>query len=84
MEWKRTAESATGLRVEDESHSKVCASEVDDDSLLDMKICSWAKVPTDVDRSVARFVVICDEAHSMQSMQAARTRDTLQLVQRER
>ena len=45
-----------------------------------MEIYSWAKVPTTVDESIKNYVVVCDEAHSLQSMQATRTRDLLTLV----
>ena len=74
-EWKRTANKATGLTVaSDTTKGKR------EDQNLDMKICSWSKVPKDVNKSVPHFVVVCDEAHSMQSMQAARTKDVLKLV----
>ena len=74
-EWKRTANRATGLTVaSDTTKGKK------EDQNLDMKICSWSKVPKDVNKSVPHFVVVCDEAHSMQSMQAARTNDVLNLV----
>lgn len=76
-EWKRTAENATGLSVETEKGS------TDKDS-LDLRICSWAKVPTKVAPAVERFVVLFDEAHSMQSMNAARTKDAMKLVLDER
>jgi hypothetical protein len=74
-EWKRTAEEATGLKVEDDSPK----AKVDKNS-LDMHICSWQKVPTLVERTVGYYVVVCDEAHLMQSMQAARTKQVLTLV----
>ena len=74
-EWKRTAEKATGLKVTTESNRSK-----NEDQSLDMKICSWSKVPNDVNELISHFVVICDEAHSMQSMQAARTKDVLKLV----
>ena len=45
-----------------------------------VQIFSWAKVPTSIDKNVENYVVICDEAHSLQSMQAARTRELLTLV----
>jgi superfamily II DNA or RNA helicase len=74
-EWKRTAEEATGLQVEEDKAAE--------DS-MDLKICSWAKVPKDVSSTVAKFAVICDEAHSMQSMEAVRTKQVLQLVRSNR
>jgi SNF2 family DNA or RNA helicase len=73
MEWKRTAENTTALVVEDEntkSHKNP----------LDLQIFSWAKVPTNVDASAKHYVAVFDEAHSMQSMQSARTKDALKLV----
>jgi hypothetical protein len=80
-EWQRTAENATGLQVEDDSTAK---SAMANKSSLDMKICSWAKVVTSVESSVGHYVVVCDEAHSMQSIQASRTKDVLKLVKGER
>ena len=74
-EWKRTAANATGLKASNET-----AKGKSEEESPDMKIFSWSKVPQDVNESVAHFVVICDEAHSMQSMQAARTKDVLKLV----
>jgi hypothetical protein len=80
-EWQRTAENATGLQVEDDSTAKSATA---NKSSLDMKICSWAKVVTHVESSVGHYVVVCDEAHSMQSIQASRTKDVLKLVKGER
>ena len=40
-------------------------------------VASWAKVPPHMP---GRYIVVADEAHSMQSMASARTRDALQLV----
>jgi hypothetical protein len=76
-EWKRTAENTTDLKVEDENGGAKKSS-------LDLKICSWAKIPTEVDVAVKNYVVLFDEAHSMQSMQAARTKDALKLVNNKR
>lgn len=50
----------------------------------DIEIFSWAKVPPSAPRSVDDYVVICDEAHSIQSMESTRTKDTLSLVSDER
>ncbi|OEU17198.1 P-loop containing nucleoside triphosphate hydrolase protein, partial [Fragilariopsis cylindrus CCMP1102] len=47
---------------------------------LKVSICSWAKVPTQVESHIEHFVVCCDEAHAMQSTQAQRTKDVLNLV----
>ncbi|CAJ1949837.1 unnamed protein product [Cylindrotheca closterium] len=76
-EWKRTAEDATGLKVEDEKANR-------NDESLDLRICSWAKVPTKVAKCAKRYVVVFDEAHSMQSMTSSRTKDSLKLVLDER
>jgi len=73
-EWKRTAEEATGLKVFDDEAKKGTCNESD----TDVKISSWAKVPSPP--TATKYIVICDEAHSMQSMQAARTKETLRLV----
>ncbi len=46
-------------------------------------ICSWAKVPHPHDicpNPQHPYVVVADEAHSMQSMTSGRTRDALQLM----
>lgn len=72
-EWKRTAEEAAGLKVEDETENGK-------DESLDLRICSWAKVPSRVDKCVKRYIVVFDEAHSMQSMTSSRTKDSLKLV----
>ncbi|KAG7349376.1 DNA/RNA helicase, superfamily II, SNF2 family protein [Nitzschia inconspicua] len=88
-EWKRTVQEKVGLQVEEERSTKKCNKKSasqddhdddDDDNGLKLRICSWAKVPTKVDPNVEHFVVCCDEAHSMQSTQAQRTRDVLTLV----
>jgi SNF2 family DNA or RNA helicase len=74
MDWKRTAEEATGLTVEDDTHS----SRTNDSPETDVLIVSWAKIPTKI--SSSHYVVIADEAHSMQNMNSARTRDALALM----
>lgn len=71
-EWKRTAEEATGLSVSD-------GDSEDDFVKNDVIIVSWAKVPATLKAS--KFVVVADEAHTMQSMQAARTKNALQLME---
>jgi len=60
--------------------------EDDGDEGLDLKvsICSWAKVPKQVESHIEHFVVCCDEAHAMQSAQAQRTKDVLNLVEDKR
>lgn len=91
-EWKRTAVEQVGLQVEDEndqkkrpkkSKSQDEENEEEDDGLR-LRICSWAKVPTEVDSYVKHFVVCCDEAHSMQSTDAQRTKEILNLVKDKR
>jgi replicative superfamily II helicase len=54
-EWKRTAEEATGLQVSD-----------DGDESADMQINGWSKTPSQVSNAVTKYVVVFDEAHSMQ------------------
>lgn len=99
-EWRRTAEERVGLKVQEEergkskSKSKKSArgkeidpqDEDDGDEGLDLKvsICSWAKVPKQVESHIEHFVVCCDEAHAMQSAQAQRTKDVLNLVEDKR
>ena len=70
-EWKRTAQNATGLKVEDEKNTSFTS--------MDLRICSWAKVPKSY-KSLDKFVCIFDEAHMMQSMTSSRTKEALALV----
>jgi len=103
-EWKRTAETTVGLRVEEEGRGKLKTKSKkstkkkkiqqdqdeteftreigadDAEADLKMSICSWAKVPKVVESHIENFVVCCDEAHAMQSTQAQRTKDVLNLV----
>jgi SNF2 family DNA or RNA helicase len=72
-EWKRTAENATGLLVIEPNH--ISSSE----SASYMRICSWAKIPEKVLPNPNPYIIICDEAHSMQSLEAARTKAVLQI-----
>ena len=44
-----------------------------------MCIASWAKIPV-VKKCVRKYVVIFDEAHQMQSMEAARTKNALKII----
>ena len=71
-EWNRTAEEATGLQVDEDAES------------TNVTIHSWAKIPSEVPASISNYIVVLDEAHSMQSMTAQRTKTTLQLVQPDR
>lgn len=73
QEWQRTAQEATGFVVSD-------AKQGLDSSDANIQVCSWSKIPIEVPRSVPKYVVICDEAHSMQSMAAQRTRSILKLI----
>lgn len=71
-EWRRTASEATSLELQPEK-----TSGLDDSSTL--AVCSWAKIPKEAPKGP--FVVVADEAHSMQSMTAARTISALSLMQ---
>jgi SNF2 family DNA or RNA helicase len=55
-------------------------SSLTSDKTGSIRIHSWAKVPDMVEKSIQKYVVICDEAHSMQSMTSSRTKDVLTLV----
>ena len=84
-DWKRTAEEATGIHVLGGKKKKEA---VDDPPTYGMTISSWAKVPTPNTLSettpMDHFVAVFDEAHSMQSMDADRTKKALQLVKDKR
>lgn len=73
-EWMRTASDIVGLKCEEEKKGKL------DQESLDIRVSSWGKVPLRVPDHIENFVVICDEAHNLQSMDSARTKDTLKLV----
>jgi SNF2 family DNA or RNA helicase len=86
-EWSRTAIQATELNVleeETKSKKKKNAESSNDNKTSNVEIFSWSKVPTTVDSGAQNYVVVCDEAHSIQSMQAARTKDLLTLVKPKR
>jgi len=98
-EWSRTAYEATGLICENEGTKKVKekkdkTKKTDGDdgkqskhvirNTPELQIFSWAKIPSDVPRDVSQFVVIGDEAHSLQSMESLRTKRFLKLVESER
>lgn len=78
-EWKRTAEEATGLAV-GQSGDKI---QEDLGTRSMMQVCSWAKIPEQVP-TPSKYVLICDEAHSMQSMEAGRTKAVLKLCKSSR
>lgn len=71
-EWKRTLEEATGLIVEDEKAKG--------NTTYDVTIASWAKVPKPP--VGGDYVVVADEAHAMQSMTSARTKNSLKLMEK--
>jgi len=79
-EWRKTAFQATGMESVPE---KLPKHHVDDKN-LDIVITTWGKVPKEVPPHVHNFVVICDEAHQMQSMTSARTKDVLNLTSEQR
>jgi len=82
-EWSRTVTEVTGLECEEESKTGKSNVSKNAATPLSCKICSWAKVPY-APKDVERYVVIADEAHSMQNMESTRTRDMLSLVSSER
>lgn len=69
QEWKRTAEEATSLAVHDQTSRP-------DGNVF---ICSWSKIPKPEPNQ--RIIVVCDEAHNMQSMNSIRTKDVLKLME---
>lgn len=83
-EWKRTMENAVGLVVQDlagMTKTKTKANKSNGDSEnASVSIHSWGKIPNSIAETYGDFVVIADEAHSMQSMTSGRTKDTLKLV----
>mmetsp|Transcript_22601 Transcript_22601/g.34453 ORF Transcript_22601/g.34453 Transcript_22601/m.34453 type:complete len:813 (+) Transcript_22601:174-2612(+) len=79
-EWERTASDVTGLECEPDKSPKM---QLNQDS-LDVRITSWAKVPLRVPPHIQHYIVICDEAHNLQSMESGRTKDTLKLTHGER
>lgn len=72
--WQRSLLECTGLSVGD----------IDDpDSTSNVFLASWSKIPSpsQVTGTVFKnYVVVADEAHYMQSMQASRTQDALKLM----
>jgi nitrate reductase cytochrome c-type subunit len=68
------------LRCEEEVKVKKGSKKKIDKKDHDVQIFSWAKVPPAIPKKVQHYVVICDEAHNMQSMDSTRTKDTLSLV----
>jgi SNF2 family DNA or RNA helicase len=72
-EWKRTAENATGLLVVEPKD----VNSLESGSFV--RICSWAKIPEKILPQSNPYIIICDEAHSMQSLEAARTKAVLKI-----
>ena len=81
---KKKNDNAATKRRKTKDESKEAKSSSSSKIPYDVEIFSWAKVPPIAIRSVERYVVICDEAHNLQSMESARTKDTLSLVSDER
>mmetsp|Transcript_19710 Transcript_19710/g.41386 ORF Transcript_19710/g.41386 Transcript_19710/m.41386 type:complete len:835 (-) Transcript_19710:1294-3798(-) len=91
QEWQKTADEATGLNVhmatkaKKKKRKKGGNDEADNDSsssASEMYILSWSNVSAykKITAEVSNYVVICDEAHNMQSMNAERTKEILHLV----
>jgi len=76
-EWEKTATEATGLKCELDTGKKPSPESHDS---LDMRISTWAKIPLRVPSCADHFIVICDEAHHLQNMESARTKDALKLM----
>ena len=87
-DWSRTANGATGLITADvkKKPKKKKKDETLEDTIErtpDMYIFSWSSVAeckSIIATSPGEYVVICDEAHNMQSMAAKRTVDALKLI----
>lgn len=70
--WQRTAVESTGLKVQFDG------SEPDAESSV--TIATWSKIPRVDQIKSENYVVIADEAHSMQNVKAARTQESLKLM----
>ena len=91
-EWKRTAETVTGLTVEQppqdmkknpKKNQNNKTTTTIDSSLFDVHVSTWQKIPSVVDPRVQHYVVVFDEAHMMQSMESNRTQAALEFVTRD-
>jgi hypothetical protein len=71
-EWRRTAQDATGLTIQEKS------TPIDSDTAV--AIASWAKVPHISDVGDQDYVVVADEAHFMQNSDSKRTEKALELM----
>jgi len=109
-DWRRTAASTTGLKLDSEKKKKTKAvakkkepsseeyyatgkkrkskkkeeEEEPEDDEPEMYIYSWSNVSAYkevINDCTEGYVVICDEAHNMQSMTSQRTKDALKLMQ---
>jgi hypothetical protein len=91
-DWSRTAKDATGLNSEGgkkkakkgKSKKKSAEDDIEDcPTDVNMFIFSWSSVAdckSILVENPGDYVVICDEAHNMQSMTAKRTEDALKLI----
>ena len=80
QEWVRTASKIVGLDCDDDGKEESPSPE------LDMHVCSWQKIPSPrkVPEEAKHYVVVADEAHQMQNITSARTKDALDLMQDKR
>ena len=91
-DWSRTAKDATGLNPgrrtktkKSKAKKKSSTDKVDEETSTNqnMYIFSWSSVADCksilIDKP-SKYVVICDEAHNMQSMTSKRTVDALKLI----
>jgi hypothetical protein len=70
--WRRTAQEATGLTIQERGSAI--------DAANDVAIVSWAKVPSIADTGNQDYVVVADEAHFMQNSDSKRTAKALKLM----
>lgn len=80
QEWVRTASKIVGLDCDDDGKEESPSPE------LDVHVCSWQKIPSPrkVPEEAKHYVVVADEAHQMQNITSARTKDALDLMQDKR
>ena len=79
-EWKRNMEETVGLVVQDLNKTSKKMAAKGTTVTPSVSIHSWSKVPSLIEETHGNFVVVADEAHCIQSMTAARTKQTLKLV----
>lgn len=75
QEWRRTARDAVGLDVSTKSGHEW----TDTKDVSTVFVSSWAKVPR-ADVTPEKFVIVADEAHSLQNAGSARTVATMKLA----